>query len=492
MNCISKTNKNKLSSIIKFGILGLGLIFSGSSFSMDNVVKISRNNLSLQELSYNKIKSEIDNLLSLSSKDLYKLISGDLKTPTDNFFTTFNTSFNNESDRHFMYLIREEVKKNKPEIFNLELLRKTFKHDYCVSSAVFSPDSRFILTASDKIVKLWNIKTGILEQTLNHNGHCCRIDSAIFSPDSKFILTIVSFCNRVNVWDRKTRVLKKIFKYDDRVKKAIFSPNGKYILIASGTIVTVWNTKTWSLEKTLNHDRYVDSVVFSSDGKSILTTAIGNYTYNSNVAKLWDMKTWTLKKTFHDYYLKDTGFCAFFFPDDKSILTRVYDDKYIAKLWDTETGKYTSKNYCIFSPPAFSPDGNSFLTVSLDKAQLHDTKTGVLKNIFKHSYDVNSAVFSPDGKFILTASCDNTAKLWQIPNKKSLNNLYSFKEILFLLLLSKEKSNLFKSEFCTDSFREQAKRILKSIDTSPLFSEEENKRLKEEGFIRKSILFALK
>ncbi|MFC1894795.1 WD40 repeat domain-containing protein [Candidatus Dependentiae bacterium] len=516
---------NKLSSIAKFCIFVFCLSFSGSIFSMDKVGKISVNNFISQELSYKKIVSK---LLSLSSKDLYKLISGDLKTTTGELFTTINTNFNNESDRHFMYLIREEVKKKKPEIFNLELLRKTFHNKTNVIYSKFSPDSKFLLTTSlDGKVKLLDTNTWNSKKIFSYTG---KIDEgflcddlfvylAIFSPDSKFLLVALTD-GEVKLLNINIGSSKTIFKSDYNILSSVFSPNGKFLLTSAKT-AKLWDTNTWIKKQTFAYDFGIKSVLFSPDSKFLLTNSI------NGTAKLWDTNTGLLKQTFkHD----DRVLSAVFSYDGKFVLTASQDG--IVKLWDINTGilkNIFKHNYSVLSA-VFSPNGKFILTTLDNKTKLWDIETGILKKTIYHDKCcVLSSGFFPGGKFIFTISlydvklwdietwtlnktinCDGDsdhlveispdgkfililpifgikAEILQISTKKSLHNLYSFKEILFLLLLSKEKSKLFKSKYCTKSFKDQALKIVENIDTSPLFSKEENKRLKKEGFIRKSI-----
>ena len=55
-------------------------------------------------------------------------------------------------------------------------------------SAVFSPDGRRVLTASDdKTARLWEAESGKLLATFQ--GHTGRVNSAVFSPDGRRVLT---------------------------------------------------------------------------------------------------------------------------------------------------------------------------------------------------------------------------------------------------------------------------------------------------------------
>jgi WD40 repeat protein len=65
---------------------------------------------------------------------------------------------------------------------------------------------------------------------------------------------------------------------------------------------------------------------------------------------------------------------------------------------------------------AFSPDGQTVVTGSLDKTvKLWSVADGTLKQTLNgHADSIYSVAFSPDGQTVLTGSADDTAKLWNV------------------------------------------------------------------------------
>lgn len=77
------------------------------------------------------------------------------------------------------------------------------------------------------------------------------------------------------------------------------------------------------------------------------------------------------------------------------------------------------------SSAAFSPNGKQVVTASWDNtAKLWEAPGGkLLQELKKHSASLTSAAFSSNGKFIVTTSKDNTAILWDAASGRSLHVL---------------------------------------------------------------------
>jgi WD40 repeat protein len=113
------------------------------------------------------------------------------------------------------------------------------KHSGPILSALFSPDSRYILTASeDGTAKLWNLD-GEIVTNLTHKG---PVLSAAISPNNQWILT-ASEDKTAKLWDRQGRLLVNLDKHKAPVHSAVFSFDSRRILTASqdGT-AKIWYT----------------------------------------------------------------------------------------------------------------------------------------------------------------------------------------------------------------------------------------------------------
>jgi len=307
-------------------------------------------------------------------------------------------------------------------------------HSLTVFSAVFSPDSRFVLTGSeDGTAKLWEAGTG--EEIRTFSGHSPCAFSVAFSPDGRSILT-GSWGHSAKLWNVQTGAEIRTFSgHSHWVRSVAFSPDGRFVLTGSNDkTAKLWDARTGAALHTFSgHLNEVYSVAFSPDGRFVLTGS------NDNTAKLWDARTGAEIRTFPGH--SETVWAVAFSPDGRFVLTG--SDDGTAKLWDAETGAevrtFSGPGYSsTITSVAFSPDGRSVLAGSYDKtAKLWDAQTGAEIRVFcGHSYMVFAVAFSPDGRYVLTGSNDKTAKLWDARTGKEIRPFTGHSDGLFAAAFS--------------------------------------------------------
>ncbi len=312
-------------------------------------------------------------------------------------------------------------------------------HNDSISSVAFSPDGKTLASGSfDNTIKLWNIKTGKVNNTLQ--GHSNFVNSVAFSPDGK-ILTSGSNDSTIKLWNIKTgKVINTLKGYSGSVYSVAFSPDGKTLATgADDNTIKLWNIETGKVNYTLKdytlqgHSSHVRSVAFSPDGK---TLASGS---SDKSIKLWNTETGNLNNTLFGHVF--AVYSVAFSPDGKTLASGSSDNT--IRLWDIETAKINNilrrHSDSIYSV-AFSPDGKTLASGSSDKTiKLWDVESGKVNNTLEgHLESVHSVAYSPDGKtlasgasasgsvaFVSTAlsvayvpSSDNTIKLWNAETGK--------------------------------------------------------------------------
>lgn len=281
-------------------------------------------------------------------------------------------------------------------------------HKGNINSVKFSPDGKYILTASDdNTARLWD-KAGNSIVVFQHND---EVKSAVFSPDGTRVLTTSGHHSTPYLWDRQGNLLARL--RGGRITK--FSPDSSLILTIDYADKTgrLWDRQGKLLAELLHKDD-IDSAEFSPDGKQILTAS------RDNTAQLWDIRGNPLVILPHGSRLMSAEFS----PDGHSIITTAFRS-HVAYLWDRQ-GKLIAKieNYSDSHGHAeldnarFSPDGRLIVTSShRDIRRLWDGNGSYLGVIRGHTADINTTEFSPDSRYILTGSDDKTARLWDAKGK---------------------------------------------------------------------------
>ena len=273
--------------------------------------------------------------------------------------------------------------------------------------AAFSPDGRWIATSSNFEVLVWDMVTGRARTHISaHHGSVGTVE---FSPNGRSILT-ASADKTARVWDAATgQPITPVLNHQRWVTHATFSPDGHWVVTASGdNTARVWNANTGQPRTPpMNHQGLVCRVSFSSDSRWLVTAS------EDRTARVWDAVTGsplTPPLVHYDWVTR-----AEFSPDSRFVVTTSGVE---ARLWDiatkkplpTQEGQHNWRNR-----DAFSPDGRYLVSRNDDDntARVWDTATGQPRTPpLTHQEMVRQATFSPDGRWVATASNDGTARVW--------------------------------------------------------------------------------
>lgn len=159
-----------------------------------------------------------------------------------------------------------------------------------ITSVAISADGRRIFTGSrDRTARIWDGESGkqLLEWSSDYDA-----TSSVFSPNGRHILTNMD--TQAALWDSTSGKLLRLFDgHTDKVRSAVFSPDGTWILTGSNDrTARVWNSLTGERINILNeHESSVMCALFTPDGQQILTTD-----RNQNL-RLWSKQSGKLLKT---------------------------------------------------------------------------------------------------------------------------------------------------------------------------------------------------
>ncbi|NET40959.1 serine/threonine-protein kinase [Okeania sp. SIO2B3] len=278
------------------------------------------------------------------------------------------------------------------------------EHNASVNTVAIGPHGFTLVTGSDdKIIRLWNLKTGqLLHKFL---GHTAEVYAIAITADGR----------------------------------RIFSGGDDRTILA------------WNLQKKTIADRFYSysGSPYSHRGGAILSVAISpdNETVISGSAdhtiKLWNQRNGELLCKLHEHL--DQVFCVTYAKVNNTGTAKNHPQNHIfasssadssIKIWQTGTcvSLKTLRGHSggVYSV-AFTSDAQAIASGGADQTiRLWDVRTGELLNIFKgHSRAVLSVAISPDSQILASGSLDGTVKLWNLHTGKLLDSLCGYYPVQF-------------------------------------------------------------
>ncbi len=332
------------------------------------------------------------------------------------------------------------------ETGELRWSQKDFTYD--VSSILFSPDGRMLITGGAEMgmssvggVKVWDARTGAL---IHKMGNRAAVTGLALSHDGRILAVrkLIYFDSKgeVKLYDvatwKELRALKETkgidrgpFSFNDRrafptrkhdMKNMVFSPDGRKLAVgASGLFknelfneINIWDVESGSLDNTIKvssinltgqikrneynflfrvmrrNSDLIASMAYSADGRQIaaITTDV--------VMKAWDVETGEAKKTGRS---KNPATAVSLSSGLSEVAIASFDGA--VEIWDYKTGKIKQ---------ALVGTTESRSSLSVD-------------NLIVSATRVTSLSFSPDGSMLASAS--DTLRLWDVRAALEKNRL---------------------------------------------------------------------
>jgi WD40 repeat protein len=280
------------------------------------------------------------------------------------------------------------------------------------------------------LVSVFDTDSG--HEVLSPLQHKNRVREALWSPDGKFILTAAG-AGGARTWDASTGKVAIKFPHKNAVTAIALSPDGlKFACGEGNNAVQIWETLTGRPRARLvAASGRIDEVRFSPNGKLL---AISTGRGADGVVELREVGSGAMVG--HPMSHRDAIASFEFSPEGRFLATACVD--HTARVWNAATGEpvspWLSQGF-EGRDLKFSPDGNRLLTlarrgaVRLWNARTGEPITGPVE--YPRNAGSGGVSYSPDGKRLLVARGGNEAWLRELqPETATLEQLRLMAEVL--------------------------------------------------------------
>ncbi|ACY18086.1 protein kinase domain-containing protein [Haliangium ochraceum] len=338
---------------------------------------------------------------------VYRLGTGESLRLSDHLKKIRDLDFS--SDGHRIITASEDRSAKIWDVRSGQLQRTLEGHTSGVTTAGFSLDGDWVFTASrEGTIKTWDARTGAPRWTFF--GHRTAIWSSHLSPSNDALVT-GSFDGTARLWDiRYAGAELQLPPSEQPYAGASAQPGGELIatMDSAGTL-RVWNRQAEvALERQTGHE-YLHNATWNPQGTRIATTGWPRDTL------IWDTRTELPLQTLPTGEVRIAA--ASFSPDGERLATAGDDGR--VHIWNVATGELIRAfvgHEGTIKAAAFAPSGQHLATAGSDRSvRLWDASTGErLQTFTGHTLPINTVHFNSDGSRLISAAEDGTATVWNL------------------------------------------------------------------------------
>ncbi len=314
------------------------------------------------------------------------------------------------------------------------LVRTINGHPKATALAIGEDGQTLVSGGEDKAIKIWDLKTGKLEKTLQSDSG--KVRSVAISPDGKTVVS-GSADHMVRIWDltsdQRPRVLKG---HSEEVSLVSISRDGKTVISGSYGAIKQWDLATGQLKATfpkagkfettigpisIIHDEaeQFNPLDINPSSNTALISNLQVVDLTSNETR--SISTKQVENLFADHFLS-----AHVSPDGKLAVLQFGNNfrkfETSLKVWDLATGEVRAEGYGTFSTTMFDDmplaiSRNHIFGSTGRPLKIWNLQTAELEAVLNTGW-MNPMVVSPDGKLLVGISNSLEAdhpqiKVWQ-------------------------------------------------------------------------------
>ncbi|XP_053312588.1 protein Atg16l2 isoform X2 [Spea bombifrons] len=283
-------------------------------------------------------------------------------------------------------------------------------HDSEVHAVKFCPNSRVVATGgADRVVKLWEVTGGTLQELQTLEGSHGGITSIEFDTSGHHILA-ASFDGAAHLWKTDSKANDSLTGHKGKVTAAKFKMC-PHRAVTSSMDRTV---KEWDLQK-VACIRSISVSSYCSDVVCLDTIIISGH--HDRKIRFWDSRS---ECCIREVTLEEKITSLFLGQDQTQLLSCSRDDA--LSLIDLRTGNVHRvlradgfKCGCDWTKAILSPDGSYAIAGSADGTIfIWNTQTGLLERSLngQHSAPVSAITWSASGDYVVSVDRGKKAVLW--------------------------------------------------------------------------------
>ena len=234
------------------------------------------------------------------------------------------------------------------------------------------------------------------------------------TPDSRFVVT-ASDRGELAWWSLRNRRKTRTLEIEAGYHPLAISPDGRTVAVGTAAGIQLVDARTGHTETaTLDLAGSPESVLFSPDGETLVSTN------DDGTTILWDVGSATPRETLRGHSASE----AVFSRDGKTLYTVSDDGTAIA--WDLTGGRRLRRPFAFTHvtsgrhPGRLSPDGR-LIAVGLTGGgiALRDAQnlTPAGAPMLKTGGEVSALAFSPDGAMLAAVSSSGTTTVWDVSSR---------------------------------------------------------------------------
>lgn len=296
-----------------------------------------------------------------------------------------------------------------------------------ITALAFSPDGTEVAASGYYEVNLWQSESGAVTRRLR--GVAERIYDIAYSPDGKW-LAIASGTpgqfGAVKLWIAEPngggKAVRDLLESTDSVFAVVFSPDSKLVAAAGADrAIRIWEVESGKEVALIeDHADWIFDLAFSPDGKRLASAS------RDKTSKVFDVVKKESLVTFPGH--ADTVYSVSFSPDGKFIASGGADNS--IRIWNPDDDGKQVRQIGGFGGPVFKlqyvgADGKTIVACSSDKTiRTFDPTDGKAKlNMSGHNDWIYAFAVSPDAKTIASGSWDGEVRLWSLADGKAIKTI---------------------------------------------------------------------